>query len=354
MDDSALTTIVSKAVGLPETGIKAALRPPLDHQSNRLYDVWAGDQHLIAKEFLKPDEWQDAPLREFQALELLTPLDIAPLPIAYIQPHATTRGPIVLYEFMEGEAWDRHRPTAAELAQLAEVWLTINATSVDASIDASTDDLWPSRGQDRSLDEIEARFQADLQIYADWVEAEFPAGRRAVDLCFLVLESHQSAARELFDQTPTLCFCRADPRFANVIQRPDGRLGLVDWEDSGLRDPARDLADLMTHPNQEDLVSPKGWKAFLKPYLAVQSKSDRHLKRRVDLYLALFPIFWLVTLIRHGIHLAREGRLKGWQEHGLPAGEKLRRYLARGLAWPEVNFAGQMKTLARVAFFPSA
>jgi thiamine kinase-like enzyme len=28
-------------------------------------------------------------------------------------------------------------------------------------------------------------------------------------------------------------FCRADPRFANVITRPDGRLAMVDWEDSG-------------------------------------------------------------------------------------------------------------------------
>jgi aminoglycoside phosphotransferase (APT) family kinase protein len=319
-----------------------------------LYDVWAGDQHLIAKEFLKPAEWQDAPRREFQALELLAPLDIAPIPIAYIQPHATTRRPIVLYEFMEGESWDRHRPTSTELSQLAEVWLKMNAASVDASVDASTEGLWMSRGQSRSFDDIEAGFHADLKDYSDWVESAFPAGRRAVDLCFTVLESRHSAMRELSDQDPTLCFCRADPRFANVIRRPDGRLGLVDWEDSGLRDPARDLADLMTHPNQEDLISPKVWKAFLKPYLAVRGQADRHLKRRVDLYLAVFPIFWLVTLIRHGIRLAREGRLKGWMEHGLPAGEKLRRYLARGLAWPEMNFARQMKTLARVAFFPSA
>jgi hypothetical protein len=345
-DDNALTTILSKAAGLPETGINVALRPPLDHQSNRLYDVWAGDRHLIAKEFLKPDEWQDAPRHEFQALELLAPLDIAPLPIAHIQPHATTRGPIVVYEFMEGEAWGRHRPNATELAQLAEVWLKMNTISNEG--------LWMSRGQSRAFDDIEASFHADLKDYADWVESAFPAGRRAVDLCFTVLESRHSAIRELSDQDPILCFCRADPRFANVIRRPDGRLGLVDWEDSGLRDPARDLADLMTHPNQEDLISPKAWKAFLKPYLAARGRADRHLKRRVDLYLAIFPIFWLVTLIRHGIRLAGEGRLKGWMEHGLPGGEKLRRYLARGLAWPEVNFARQMKTLARVAFFPSA
>jgi Ser/Thr protein kinase RdoA (MazF antagonist) len=342
---NALTTIVAKATGLSSSEVNVSLRPPLEHQSNRLYDVWASDRHLIAKEFLKPNEWQEAPQREFKALELLVSLDIAPQPVAHIQPHSKTHNPIVVYEFMEGEAWHRHRPTATELAQLAEVWLKMNAVS--------TEGLWLSRGQSRSFDDIEASFHADLKDYADWVESAFPAGRRAVDLCFTVLESRHSAIRELSDQDPALCFCRADPRFANVIRRPDGRLGLVDWEDCGLRDPARDLADLMTHPNQEDLVTPKAWKAFLKPYLAVQGKSDRQLKRRVDLYLALFPIYWLIALIRHGIQLAREGRLKGWVEHGLPAGEKLRRYLARGLAWPELKFARQMQTLSRVAFFPS-
>ncbi len=30
-------------------------RPALAHQSNRLYDVWVDGQHLIAKEYLRPD-----------------------------------------------------------------------------------------------------------------------------------------------------------------------------------------------------------------------------------------------------------------------------------------------------------
>jgi thiamine kinase-like enzyme len=65
-----------------------------------------------------------------------------------------------------------------------------------------------------------------------------------------------------------LVFCRSDPRCANVIARPDGRLGLGDWEDSGLRDPGREVADLLLHPNQEDLVAGPVWDAFLRPYQA--------------------------------------------------------------------------------------
>jgi thiamine kinase-like enzyme len=343
--NNALATILARTTGTSADEITVSLRPPTEHQSNRLYDVWAGDQHLIAKEFIKVGEWQGAPRREFRALELLAAMDIAPQPVAYVQPHSKAHNPIVVYEFMEGQSWSRHRPQKEELAELAELWLKTH--------NVMDDDMWPSYGQDRPLEEIEAGLHADLKDYADWVESEFPAGRRAVDLSFLVVENRHAAIRELADQAPELRFCRADPRFANVIRRPDGRMGLVDWEDSGLRDPARDLADLMTHPDQEDLVSPKAWKAFLKPYLAVQGKTDRHLKRRVDLYLALFPIFWLVKMIRRGIRLARSGRLHGWVEHGLPASEKLRRYLARSLAWPELKFARQMQTLSRVAFFPS-
>src|SRR5712691_10851101 len=93
-----------------------------------------------------------------------------------------------------------------------------------------------------------------------------------------------------------LCFCRSDPRFANVIARPDGRLGLVDWEDCGLRDTAREVADLLLHPNQEDLLGWREWQAFLQPYIDGR-RSDADFERRLQAYLAVFPIFWLGLLL---------------------------------------------------------
>ena len=155
------------------------------------------------------------------------------------------------------------------------------------------------------------------------------------------------------DHTPPLCFCRADARFANVIQRPDGRLGLVDWEDSGLRDPARDVADLLTHPNQEDLLSPDEWQDFLHPYLAGRRNVDPHLHHRLSLYLAVFPIFWLATFLERGIHLADVDGLGDWTINGLTANVRLRRYLARALAWPHADFSGQLAALDGLDFFPA-
>lgn len=339
-----LKAIVAKTTNCSATAITISLRPPLDHQSNHLYDVWAGGRRLIIKEFLKPDEFQQAPFREFQALERLAPLDIAPQPV-YLHPWPTPGlGPLVIYDFMAGLMWNRHHPTPAELNQLAELWLKLNAIP--------TEGLWLSRGYERSLVEVEAQFRAVFETYAAWVGAEFRPGSQAAELCLALLEKRQSVVRELAGQDSPPCFCRADPRFANVIRRPDGRLGLVDWEDSGLRDPAIDLADLVTHPNQEDLLAPDEWQPFLQPYLAVRSKFDARLQQRMQLYLALFPIFYVTILIQRGMRLADAGQLATWSVNEMPINERLRRYLARGLAWPELDFSGQMDMLAGVTFFP--
>ena len=338
-----LKTLLAKAIGLPPPSISTSLRPPLDAQNNRLWDVWVGKRHLIAKEFLKPAEYQDAPVREYRALKLLSPMDIAPQPVLFL-PHAEPVGPIVVYEFMEGEMWDRYRPTAVELGQLAEVWLEMNAVPKA--------DLWMSRGYERPFDEVETRFRNAFRAYGAWASEKFPPGRRVAELCLVLLNSRHAVTRELAEHDPPLCFCRSDPRLANVIRRPDGRLGLVDWEDSGLRDPARDLADIVLHANQEDLLSPDEWEAFLQPYIGVRGISDPNLVHRTRLYMALFPIFWLAVLMRDGLRRVGTERLAGWEVNGLPANQRLRRYLARGLAWPEMDLKERIEELADLEFFP--
>jgi len=186
--------------------------------------------------------------------------------------------------------WNRRCPSALELAQLAKVWLRMN--------EIPTNGLWASRGLTRTVAEMDAMFRANFQMYADWASVEFPSGKRAVDLCFELLARQRAVMEDIAARTPYLCFCRADPRFANVIARPDGRLAMVDWEDSGLRDPSRDLADLLTHPNQEDLLTFDEWQAFLEPYLSVRSRFDTEIKERMRFYLRIFPLFWLSSILR--------------------------------------------------------
>src|SRR5437763_5576433 len=110
-----LQALAARATGLPPATIDLSPRAPLEHQANRLYDFWAGGRHLILKEFMLPDEKHAAAAREYQALALMAPLDLAPRTV-FFDP---ALGPVVIYEFMEGDMWDRRKPSAAGLAQLA-------------------------------------------------------------------------------------------------------------------------------------------------------------------------------------------------------------------------------------------
>ncbi len=296
-----------------------------------------------SKEYLKSQEFAEAPAREFRALELVAPLDIAPRPILIRAEPDPPLGPLVIYEYMEGGMWDRQRPAATDLAALAEVWLRMHAVQHE--------DLWLSRGYERPLAVVWAHLNTRLHASVARVGAMSEEGKEAANLCAAALGRCGVAVRELVDHDPPLCFCRADARFANVIRRPNERLGLVDWEDSGLRDPARDVVDLLTHPNQEDVLSPAEWQAFLHPYLASRGAVDPRIHRRIHLYLAIFPLYWLATLLDQGIHLADAGQLTGWTINELPANVRLRRYLARALAWPATDITDQLAALGDLRFF---
>jgi aminoglycoside phosphotransferase (APT) family kinase protein len=235
---------VAAATGVSPASVRVSLRAPLEVQSNRLYDAWAGKRRLIVKEFLKPAEYQDAPRREYAALQLLKLLYVAPQTVLY-RPHPTASlGPLVIYAYLEGEMWGRRKPSPDELEQLARLWLRLSALP--------TEGLWVSQGHERSssaraIDARVAEFRTRFESYAAWAETEFNPGLRAAELCLDLLERCLPVVRELQTIEAALCFCRSDPRFANVIRRPDGRLAMVDWEDSGLQDPACDLADVVMH-----------------------------------------------------------------------------------------------------------
>ena len=148
-----------------------------------------------------------------------------------------------------------------------------------------------------------------------------------------------------------LSFSRADPRFANVIRRPHQALGMIDWEDSGMRDAARDIADLLSHPNQEDLLSWEAWQAFLEPYLAEQRRLDAEIEKRLHYYNAAFPLFWLSGLMSLGLRLWETGRLEGWVINEMNPNERLRRYLARVIAWPSMEYELHLEAVGDYEFF---
>ena len=173
----------------------------------------------------------------------------------------------------------------------------------------------------------------------------------ALNRCAQALERALADGVPLIRTAAPVCFCRSDARFANVIARPDGRVELVDWEDSGLRDPARELVDLLHHPNQEDLIDAEGGQPFLDRYLPGRS-ADTGFGERVRGYLALFPVFWLGVLLTEGLRRAASGTLQGWLINDLEPNQRLRRYVARGLAWPAIDPTSRLSDVAdNITFF---
>ncbi|MBV9597223.1 MAG: phosphotransferase [Chloroflexi bacterium] len=328
---------VAEAIGQSSDNCEITIRPAAPHQTNRLFDVRTGGKHLITKEYLRADR-PDAPQNEYAALRRLAAFDLAPRPVFY----DPSLGPVVVYQYMEGSMWDRRIPSPAELRALAELWIRFHSLPIEG--------FWLSTRQTRSWNEVEARLRAPVQAYASWTERHSGQVRDAARLSLDVLDRSLANARRLSSAETRLCFCRSDARFANVIARPDGRLGLVDWEDSGLRDPATEVADLLMHPNQEDLLSWAAWQPFLSTYIESR-REDPGFEPRLQGALALFPIFWLGILLEDGMQRSALGTFDAWQINEMEPNARLRRYMARARAWPDPDPVAALANLGDLTFF---
>lgn len=339
---STVRQLIEQLTGLAAHEIHIRERSRLDYQSHDLYDVRFGDSHWIAKVFTKENEYDDGPKREYEALKLLEPFDLAPLPIHY-SPYNPPTPPIVIYDYMAGTMWE-DKPTLAQLTHLAEAWLHTHQ--------APTEGIWLSRGWDETRAVKKQRWQWFYTLYFDWAAQHYPQG--------------QVPARRLFDlhtqysnildqqQAIPLLFSRSDPRFANIIQRPDGRIGFVDWEDSGLRDPARTLGDFIMHPDNEDQLTEEAWQHFLNIYLAGYPIDDPTLTQRIQAYRFERAWVWFGGQLAGGVRRLQQGNtLVDWQINGMAANQRLRRYAAHALSGdtPQL-FDDYLAELSAISFFP--
>ena len=330
---SEIVAVVSHALKLPTSDIRLRPLAPLEHQSNHLYEARAGGVVYMVKEFRKPDELYDAPAREYFAMEVLAPREIAPRPVAYVRAGQLEPGqwPIVVYQRLDGEMWDRRVPSAAEMRDLARLWLAVHEVPIEGAPRARG----IADGAGRLLD----RLPLILQRYADWARDSAPACRPMAEALALAGVRAEAAAAELRGLPVCELYCRSDARFSNVIARPDGRLAMVDWEDCGVADPAQFVADLRVGPNQEDLISDGAWRAFREAYFGALTPTDPALPRRVKLYELLAVTLWLGWMAERVVNEAAAGPVQSWTMNTMPAEERGRRFVARALAWPEGDVA---------------
>lgn len=321
---------------LGDTSLTITLRPPAAFQSNALYDVRANGRHYIAKLYLKEREWDDAPYREYHGLKLAEPLDVAPRAIALKE----APEPLVLYEYLPGAAWGRRAPQPGDLDALLELILRVQTLHSDH----------PRLAYRRNLMVTFGLCRTTIDDYVAWCSAHHPAGRATAALCACAIQQSEAGFAELAQAPFVACFTKPDLRFANIIARPDGRLALVDWEDSMMGDPAFDLADLLCAADQEDLVRWQHWEPFWQRYFIAHQR-DGNLPRRAQLYARLFSVFWL-TLVGKGMRLAQAGQAPHFDINSMPSEQRLRRFLARALAPTPDAFERTLSELPETCFFP--
>ena len=69
--------------------------------------------------------------------------------------------------------------------------------------------------------------------------------------------------------------------------------------------------------------------------------------------MGLFCIFWLSVIIQRSVQGLRNGGTANEPVNELPVNARLRRYLARALAWPDLDFSKHLERLAELEFFPT-
>lgn len=211
--------------------------------------------------------------------------------------------------------------------------------------------MWLSRNWDVPFDDKLRLNHRFYKTYIDWAESNLLQAIPYVQEALNYYQSHQTIFQNLKDARPTLLFSRSDPRFANIIARPNGKIGFVDWEDSGLRSPALTIADLLIHPNQEDLLTDTEWEIFLQVYCEGYPTDD-NLRELIHWDTLIRSLMWLSGLLHMGVRLANEDKLAGWTINGMPANQHLRRYLARIKSWDNGSFEAELANLGNVRFFP--
>ncbi len=90
---------------------------------------------------------------------------------------------------------------------------------------------------------------------------------------------------------------RIDGNLANVIRQPDGRLAFIDWEYSGVGDPAYDLAELRWHPRALAVVPQQAWDRALAGYPV--PAGDPGFCERLAVYGRLLPAWWTARTAAH-------------------------------------------------------
>lgn len=290
-------------------------------RNSRVYTVLsAGRPEFVAKVYAKPQPGQADRLHaEFNGLHFLWRYGVRDIP----EPFASDPSfPVGVYRWVEGWPVSSDTVTAADvdsacgfLGRIAALREAPGANTLPPAAEACfslAGVLANVRARLRRFDGMAAisaehahcaSFLAgELSPFLDKVEALALAGAHSA-----MIEPDREIPLSLRTLSPS------DFGFHNTLRRPDGSLVFLDFEYFGWDDPAKLIADTLSHPA---LSLPEGLKTrFYSRVLDALPGAER-LRAAVPLVYPVFRIKWCLIILNEFLHagLARRQHAGGAQE----------------------------------------
>lgn len=228
--------------------------------------------------------------REYRALSVLDTLglDLAPHPVLFDETAYSL--PLIVETWVEGEVIADPPDSAAAWAQLIDYYVNIHNVTC-AQVCAA------GMALEKPI------------LYAESAEACKELIRQKITR--LPLNAQPESLRRLYARfdarrlphwdAPPLALARNDPNPRNFIRRGGQAWASVDWEYSGITDPAFDFADMLTHPQYIDVSS--GQQArLIDEYVARMDKSgstDTGRAARIRAYQLTMTVWWVARFAQY-------------------------------------------------------
>ena len=243
-------------------------------------------EHDIAVKFTVRDP-RDRAGREYDALLTLhrAGLGIAPEPL--LLDTTSYAQPVVVQSWLRGEVSASPPDNEAEWKSLLSHLACIHQITPETS----SVRLRPAIHGATSV--AEARGLVDEQ------RARLPAEARPRSLRRLMARFESTAFPDWPERTVTLC--RVDNNLLNFVRRPEGWAS-VDWENSGLADPAMEIAEMVCHPAYLDIPLAQ-WEWVINAYADLTGLVN--VVERIRVYCKILYIWWVGRMARYLYEIPR-------------------------------------------------
>jgi aminoglycoside phosphotransferase (APT) family kinase protein len=264
--------------------------------SNLLYRATSEAADLAVKFTLR--DGRDRAGREYGALAALGEAGRSVAPEPLLLDRTRYAQPVVVQTWLGGEVSSEPPTGDSGWSRLVEHFAGVHAVRPDHTMVQLPEAVINANDPAQALDAVQRQV------------ARIPFSQRPASLANLLQQLKQCCFPSWPE--PPAALCRIDNNILNMVRRP-GPWASVDWENAGWGDPAFDVAHWITHASYIG-VPPARWQWVKERY--VSAVDDPTVAQRIDAYLPIVWVWWVVRLARYLYEIPRglDDRLVPWPD----------------------------------------